>query len=342
MTRSALEVRIHDSSISIWQDNARDESFRTEVYAELIRQMRGRGWSIRRDPNIYKNYRCLNADHRRGARGTLGCQIEIAGRVVKVEFWSTTAAQDNRHGRRFDFNKKKRMSHIDGLRVDLEFMRITRWLQTLQAEPIKVSRSGDDHLSPLHRIARRYAESWHTDKKLGRPVCGYASYKKSADGAELKHGQTVWFAHWDGRIHRGAAFYNINNMWWVIAGGELRNQACFHLYTKPPADIRTKRNEKQRRRRLERELETAVARMDFERACVLKRILFGTEQAYLIWACDKQLYYRSQYSGYATDRISAGKYTRAEAEAECRRVPHELEMVCPDGSHVRFDGKAAA
>lgn len=60
----------------------------------------------------------------------------------------------------------------------------------------------------------------------------------------------------------------------------------------------------------------------------------------MIWARDKQAFYRTQYAGYTGDRIAAGKYTQAEAEAECRRVPHELEMVGPDGVHVRFDRPA--
>ena len=95
------------------------------------------------------------------------------------------------------------------------------------------------------------------------------------------------------------------------------------------------------RSRLEKELSIAVERMDYRRAQVLKLILFGSEQTFMIWARDHQAYYRPQYAGYTADHISAGKYTRAEAEAECRRVPHELEMVCPDGSHVRFDRKEA-
>lgn len=338
--RPQIDLNIFDTHIGIWQDNARDETFRCEIYAELIRQMRARGWSIKQDRDIRKNYPILSPDHREGARGTLRCSIKVTGRVVEVNFWSVTSAQDNRHGRRFDFDKMKRMrSHLDQLRVELEFKRITNWLMTIA--PVKVTRRDDHGLSPMHQIAKNYAESWHIDKTLCRPWSNAEYNRKSKDGAMLEHGQVVWFADLKGRIVRGTAFYNINNMWWVIAGGELRNQACHELYAKPPADLRTKLHKKLRRRRLERELEIAVQRMDFQRADLLKRILFGTEQAYMIWARDKQMYYRAQYSGYAVDRISAGKYTKEEAEAECRRVPHELEMICPDGTSVRFDKRAA-
>lgn len=339
MTRPALAIRIHDSSIGIWQEDARDASFRTDIYAVLIRAMRSRDWSIRRDPRIWHHYRSISADRRMGARGTLCCSIEITGRVVKVEFWSVTAPQDNRNGRRYDFDKMTRMSYLDRLRVELEFERICRWLETLA--PVKASRSAEHHLAPMQRIEKRYAESWHTDKALGHPHWNYDYNRKSSDGMLLEHGQTVWLADRKGRIIRGRAYYNINNMWWVIAGGKLLNKGCHAVYASPPADLRTKQNERERRTRLEQQLSVAVARMDFRRAEILKGLLFGGEPAFLIWARDHHAFYRSQYAGYTTDRINAGKYTKAEAEAECRRVPHELEMVCPDGRHISFDKRAA-
>lgn len=339
MTRAPLEVRIHDAGISIWQDDARDASFRSSIYAPLIRELRARGWSIKRDPNVHRRYRIISPDHRLGARGSLCCAIEIGGRVVKVEFWSQTAPQVNQYGRRYDFDKLARMHHLDRLRVELEFKRIHRWLQGLA--PVTLSRSSDHHLAPMQYIEKGYAESWHKDKVLGRPHWNYDYNRESKDGALLEQGQTVWLADRKGRIIRGMAYYNLNSMWWVIAGGRLLNETCGALCVKPPANLRTKRNERSRRSRLEGELSVAVQRMHFQRAEMLKRILFGTEETFMIWARDKHLYYRPQYAGYTSDRISAGKYTRAEAEAECRRVPHELEMVCPDGNRFSFRTKEA-
>ncbi|MDB5618542.1 hypothetical protein [Tardiphaga sp.] len=337
--REPIDINIYDSHIGIWQDNAQDASFRSDVYAALIRTMRARGWSIKLDPRIHRSQRCISPNHREGARGTLRCEIEITGRVVKVEFWSTTAPQINRNGRRYDYDKMRRMSHIDSLRVELEFRRITRWLETLA--PVKVKRSPDRDMPAMQRIEARYAESWHKDKALGRPTWSSDGQRKSADGALLEHGQIAWLTDYKGRIIRGTAYYNLNNMWWAVAGGELFNRGSHEFYTQAPPDLLTKRNDRARRSRLEAELSVAVQRMDFRRAQTLKTILFGEAPTFMIWARDHQAYYRSQYAGYASDSLHAGKYTRAEAEAECRRVPRELEMVCPDGSHVRFDRKAA-
>ncbi|MGJ5163213.1 hypothetical protein [Bradyrhizobium sp. HKCCYLR1051] len=333
--RKPLTINIYDSHLGIWQDDARDPSLRTAIYAPLIRAMTRRGWRIRADPHTLKHYRCISKDHRLGTRGTLHCEIEIAGRTVKVEFWSDTAPQINPNGRRYDFDRLSRMAYLDRLRVELEFKRITAWLDGLA--PVTVKRATARTLPPMQRIAESYAASCHTDKALGHSQWHGDDNRRTKDGALLEQGQTVWLADATGRIIRGAAFYHLNNMWWVIAGGELRNEACHDLYALPPQDLRAKHNARRRRSRMERELATAVERMDFARAQLLKTLLFGAAPAFMIWARDKRAYYRAQYSGYTADRITAGKYTQAEAEAECRRVPHELEMVRPDGLHIRFD-----
>jgi hypothetical protein len=338
--RPAIRIRIHDASIGIWQERADDPTFKTEVFGRVIRHMRDRGWKIGQDKDVHRHYRILSPNHRMGERGNLRCAIRLSGRVVDVDFWSITAPQINRHGRQHDFDKMQRMHHIERLRVELEFIRIVRWIETIA--PVTVDRSIDSDTSAVMRIAKSYAESWHSDKALGHPVCTYDYNRKSADGTLLEHGQTIWTRDHKGRVIRGTAFYNINNMWWVVSGGTLHNKGSHDLSTSAPADLRRKENQRLRRQRLEAELSSAVQQMNYLRAEVLKQIIFSKEPVFMIWAKDHNAYYRSTYSGYTTDRIAAGKYTRAEAEAECRRCPSDLEMVGPDGVHVSFAQAVAA
>lgn len=338
-TRPPISVVISDAHLGIWQEDARDNTFRTEVYAELIRRMRARGWSIGRNPSVHRHYRCLSANNRLGARGTLRCSIEIFGRKVSIEFWSPTAPMTNPNGRRYDFDKMKRMAHLDSLRVQLEFRRVIAWLETIA--PVTLERRGDQDLTPMERIEDSYKKSWHSDKELGRPACKSDNDRTSNDGALLEHGQAVWLEDRKGRIIRGTAYYNINNMWWVVSGSEIRNESSRSIFAACPGDLRKKRNDRLRRVRLEGELCSAIQGMEFRRAQIIKTIIFGDEPCYMIWARDHRAYYCSQYSGYSADTSGAGRYTRAEAEAECRRVPHELEMVCPDGTRVSFDRSVA-
>jgi hypothetical protein len=175
---------------------------------------------------------------------------------------------------------------------------------------------------------------------LGRPRCDHDYNRKSGDGQLLEHATTVWFIDRKGRIGRGTAYYNLNNMWWVVAGSELLNLSSGQIFCRPPTELRLKLNKRQRRARLEAELAVAIRRMHFLRAETLKRILFGDQPTFLIWARDHDAYYCSNYSGYTKDTIAAGRYSRAEAEAEVRRVPHELEAIGADGERIRFERAA--
>lgn len=337
-----VSVNINDTSFGIWQDHADDPTFRTELFLPILRQLKRRGWQVATDLYVKEHFPSLSKDNRIVTRGDLVGSVELTGRVIKIEFWATTWPIDNRNGPRYDFRKLSRMNYLDRLRVSLEFRRAIAWLRKRASVTVKDRNErgiGRGASTAMEFIAADYAESWHKDKDAGRPLPGpYPRNYTSADGAPIEQGATVWFSHTDGRIHRGHAFYNLNNMWWVVCGPYvLRNLGAHELFCRAPADPRAKRNERQRRLKLEAELASAVRRMDFARADKMKRILFGNDAPWMIYARDHSAYYRANYCGYTTDTISAGRYTREEAEREARRVPHELEIHGPDGERIRFD-----
>ncbi|WEK05726.1 MAG: hypothetical protein P0Y65_05585 [Candidatus Devosia phytovorans] len=342
----SVKVNINDSSVGIWQDCADDPTFRSEIFQPLLRQLKRRGWQVSVDADIKSRYPSLSKNNRIVTRGDLVGSVELTGRVIKVEVWATTWPIDNRNGPRYDFRKLSRMAYLDRLRVLLEHRRIVEWLRgrtDVTVKDLNAGRVCRGASTALKFIHDGYDESWHRDKIAGRPLPGpYVRNFTSADGLSIEHGSTVWFAHTDGRIHRGTAYYNLNNMWWVVCGPYvLRNLGAHELFCNAPANLRAKHNQRQRRLKLEAELSSAVRRMDFVRADQLKRILFGNAAPWMIYARDHNAYYRANYSGYTTDTISAGRYTRDEAEKEARRVPHELEIHGPDAERIRFDRAAA-
>lgn len=342
----ALTLNLHDTSLGIWQDDPNDPTFRSEIFEGLLRQMKARKWKVTADPEVLKRHRCISPNYRVASRGELRAEISICGRHIELKLWAETWPIDNPNGHRYDFGKRDRLRYLDRLRVVLEFRRIEAWLRTFCAVTvtdrnltIRVGRGG---LTALEAIEANYATSWHSDKALGRPICWSDYNAKSSDGALIEHGATVWFKDHGGRIGRGTAYYHINNMWWVVSGRwARRNLGSHEIFVHQPADLRRKRNDRLRRERLERELARAIRLSNFRRAETLTRILFGDQPTFRIWARDNSAYYRANYSGYTTDTIAAGRYTREEAERECRRVPHELEMESPDGRRTRFDREAA-
>ncbi|PTM61876.1 hypothetical protein [Phreatobacter oligotrophus] len=333
--RAPIELRMHDTHIGIWQASAHDPSFRDEVYGGLIRLMRARGWTIGQDPHTRRHYACLSPNHRLGRKGDLRCSIQLAGRSITVEVWAETWPLVHSNGHRYDFDKLQRMTYLDRLRFLLERRHIAAWLRTIA--PVTGAEPPRKPLPPMDTIAREYRTSWHKDKAIGRPVCTDDRNRTSADGALLEHGQTVWMRDRSGRWIRGQAFYRINNVWFMVAGSDLHYPGCFQLYAKAPADPREKRNARLARERLEAEHRKAVANHRYRRAEILHRLICEGTAVWRIWSRKNDAWYRTGCAGYTTDRSTAGLYTRAEAEAEVRRVPHNLEAHGPDGAVFRVE-----
>lgn len=339
MTRAPIDIRIHDSSFGIWQGNANDQSFFTDVFQPLVSRFKKRGWIVTADPETLERYRSLSKFTRLAVKGDLRAHIEIRGRCIDVKFWSEAAKSGgNRNGKKYDFDKMERMPYLDLQRVRLEFRRMEAWL--LSIAPVKVTRTDISKLSPMQLIEKGYAESPHTKKELGRPTWSSDSSRQTADGLLLEHGQKVWFRNECGRFFSGTAYYNINNMWWVIAGGARRNKSSHELHAAQPADLRSKVHKRNRRDTLERLLRKAIIGRDYRRAETLDNILFAGEPVYLIWSRKNDAYYRTNYSGYANNKLDAGRYTRAEAEAEVRRVPHHLEAHGDNGEIIKIEDAA--
>lgn len=329
-----LEVRLHDTNIGIWQDDANDPSFRSEIFRPLVAFMRRQGWTLGPCPKTTEHYPSLRHDHKLAQNGELRGSVGISGRHIEVDLWAETWAQTNRNGHRYDFDKRQRLDYLDRLRVQLFESRIIAWLE--RRANVTVTRCEKPRLA-MDRIAKAYAESCHTDKVLGRPVCDYDYNRKSADGDLIEHGQIVWTTDSKGRIVRGRAFYNINSMWWVVlAKDKLTNESCGHIYTAPPADLRWKRNLRHRRERLERLIAAAVAASDFRRAETLTRIAFADQPVWRIWSRKNDAFYGPQYCGYTSDTNLAGRYTRDEAMSEVLRCPHILHAIGPDGRREDF------
>lgn len=328
-----VELRTHDTSIGIWQDDPNDPTFEKEIYGGLNRFLRDLGWTVGRDPKIHQHYRILSPHHRLAKCGDLRAKIKLSGRVVEVEVWAETWPIDNRNGREYDFNKLKRMNYLDRMRFRLLRRRIAAWLEeraiVTVSEPGRSELPSPGGITATEYIARCYAESVHKDKELGRPAPKYAYNWTSRDEKVIEHGATVWFLDQKGRICRGTAFYNLNNMWWIVVGTYgLRNLSSHEILVEKPDGLRVKRNERARRQRLEAELSRAMIAMNFGRAATLRRVLFDDAPIFLIWSKEKQAYWGSCSAGYTADASRAGRYLRDEAE---RIVgPHEdLTIIDP-------------
>jgi hypothetical protein len=345
-TERSLTTRIYDTTFSIWQDNANDPSFRTEIFDGVKKWLRRRGWTLSIDRKEIAHYPHLRNDQRVCFKGPLRAILSISGRHIEFNVWSESWIADNCHGHRYDFNKREKMTYLERLRTDLEFRHFEKWLAkraTIARDKHSELRPSAHAVSALDAIKAAWAKFGHCDPNFGRTVCNYDYNRRSNDGELLQNGQKIWFRDIRGRLRQGVAYYYLNSRW-IIATSPwtVEYTDCHSILTKCPANPRLKDNDKTRRRRLEEELISAIHAMNFNRAEQLRKIRFGDAELFMIYNKEKCAFYRPVYAGYTEDKTYAGKYTRAEAASETRRAPDVLRAVTLAGVTVDLSHALAA
>lgn len=278
-------VSFHDASLSVWEEPEHvdpdwERQFKHDVFARIVQQLNRLGWTCEVPPDMVRQYGASFArNHRHCRKGDLQADLRLGGRHIELTMWQDVANVSNPNGGRHDFEKERRMPYLLRLEMERTRRRIRDYLchvfDGYVFAPPTLPR-GFGALTALEWIEQDNRACWHYKPELGRRDGEDRSYNNtSADGDCVRHGGRVWTTDWKGRVITGTAYYNINNMWWVVTGKyDCRNVASFQIHTRPPADLRVKRNATQRRQRLERELALAAKAMNFERATVLRDLLY--------------------------------------------------------------------
>lgn len=338
-------VRFGDAAIYISEEGiskARDQggwagekawcrAYKQQVFARIIQQMKRIGWKVGPWADA-KEYKAIANDHRTCSKGEhLHAELSVSGRCIKLEMWQSanTPTRPDHQGR-YEWNKEAIAPYLLRLEMERTRRRIRNYLCNVftgytfeEAKPGRGSRRGLKPPTAMEYLAGCYAESWHfkgdwpawveSHSRQGLVGC-FNSNRKSADGKLLEHGQRVYFTDRKGRMQTGTAYYNINNMWWVVSGKyAVTNEASFDLWGDNPGDLRRKRNDRLRRNQIEKQLNNAMAAMNFERAAVLRDIIYPpNEPVFCLWHQEHKAYHRAGFSGYSTEQLQAGKFTRDE------------------------------
>lgn len=336
-------VNFGDASISVWEEGiskarvaggyagekAWERQFKRQVFARIVQTLNRLGWTCVVPDEYIKQYGVSFArDRRECHKGDLKGWLDVSGRHIKFEMWQgvNTPTRPDRGGR-YEPNKEGCMPYVLRLEMERTRRRIRDYLCNVFSGYVFEPKSRGIYPKPLEmtaleRIQGYYSESWHFKGDMAdylkRNGCErLPSYNAmSRDGVMIEHGQRVWFYdEYTGRMKTGTAYYNINNMWWVVTGKyDYTNVGNGSIYTSCPGDPRVKNNDRRRRARLEGLLADAVKRMDFKRAELLKNILFPTKEPLYLIRSKKEggSYFAPNYSGYRKSQIDAGKYTRDE------------------------------
>lgn len=322
------EIRFTDAAIRIseegiaaaraaggWEGAQKwEREFKHDVFKRIVQSLKRIGWTVGKQHHIF-----IGNHSRYCTKGNLKADLRVAGRCIDLEFFQNVNAPDRPDNEgRYQYDKEKHMPFLLRIEMERARLKIRDYLCNVftgyvfkQPDP----KRGPNGLTALEYIQADVRACWHYDKSLDRRSGEESSHNnRSADKSIVKHGARVWFADSKGRICTGTAFYNINNMWWVITGRyDAHNVASFEIYTSRPENLRIKRNARQRRLRLEAELARSVKAMKFERASQLRDLLFpGDPALFNVWHDEHQLYHCAGFCGYTSDQSQAGKFTAEE------------------------------
>lgn len=322
-------VTFHDAEIRIWEEGlnphmswedrqAWQRQYKRDVFARIIQTLNRLGWSVGRQHHIF-----TTNDARFCQKGDLKGDLKISGMQIEFKmFQSVNCPNRPDNEGRYESNKETCMPYVLRLEMERTRRRIRDYLCNVFAGYTFKNDKPPLHSKPLQLTAiecieKRYAESWHfkgKDWDTYKARAGMSYNLKSADGVSLEHGQRVWFFDSKGRLCEGTAYYNINNMWWIVTGRyDYTNEGTHNIYARCPDMPRLRRNANLRRKRLEQELKQAVASLDFKRAHTLKTILYPNEPTlYAIWHKAHKVFFGIGYCGYRKNLADAGHYTRDE------------------------------
>jgi len=262
--------REHDTTLSLWLEEPEDPAI-VEVRNRWVRQLRARGFHVQPDRETRERYPALKKHHHEGWKGHLQFKLRLAGRSLELTFFQDLV-HTNPNGGQYDFGKRGKMPYLMGKLYELERHKLVELMAAHGYTFIPdIRRRGIDFVEHERaELADFQGQHFYTRK--------WERYNiTSAAGRELTDGDVVYFRDYGGRMLRGIAYRNINNMWWVLLPcGSVHNRAAFELWHREDItrDLRGRQIPvKHAEETLRRRLADAVKAEEFERAALIRDAL---------------------------------------------------------------------
>lgn len=258
----------HDAFLGVWTERNHD----TMTYFLVRRLLRRAGFTFHLDPEVRKRYKCISKDYHAGSCGDVHFVSQIYPAGFRFQFYENVI-RDNPCGGLYHFDKMAKAPYLWRLRVTLIRRKIGKLLARLGFTDA-TDRPPADALGWV-RHERAKQDAFQRTTVHEPPAYG----SDDAEKRPLRDGEIRYFRDWNGRLLRGPVYHHINNMWWVLVSPtEVRNMACFDLFTFDPAKHKRKENVNAIRR-MKDTLKKVVDREDFERAICLRDEIKRREQS---------------------------------------------------------------
>ena len=247
------------------------------LYRTALTTMQQIGASVGKDPRIEKDYPILSPRHDYGNWFGLEFKAEICVGYFKLEFYQNVTPSENRNGGYYDFNKYEKFPYLMRIRLKVAIKHLIAALSPLCEHTITFT---DVTKYAEERILKEYKESCHVrfhiatldDAQLTLSDYDLIRNNKDRDEKEIVCGQTKYFYGYDGYLHRGKVYFNLNNMWWVVENDTtLRNIACFELFDRTDEPIRRQLKPEDQIAKLKSERKRQIEKENFLRCNAIQK-----------------------------------------------------------------------
>lgn len=209
-------------------------------WLSIIRFLKKRGFSVKENETYKKHYSCLSKFHKIGFKKDVALLMEISASSITVEFgniqnlWKDMAQSfwDDPNDERFT-----ELNYLQTIAVKLEIKKLMQFCEKYNLNFVPE----DSDLSPEERIINKLKINSHIHGKIN--CLNDIKDSITTDSYDWKHnsndknkkkiicGEVKYFYdYFNKRLSYGVVWHNINNMWWVICSGKLRNIASFDLF----------------------------------------------------------------------------------------------------------------
>jgi len=208
--------------------------------------MSDKGFQVGRDPRVEKDYKLISKDYWYGRKGNLEFKARRYPRGFEIQFFQNIVFE-NQSGGYYDFDKYEKMPYLIRLSMVNTMNQIERVVISLGTTKTHGKTMSDFELAEdqikFNYMSRLHKPQKNMDFNLDEVKHGQPDNNcLDRDKKRMENGETKYFRDHSGRLARGKAYHNINNMWWVIINKrELRNEACFELFDPVKEDFNRRR-----------------------------------------------------------------------------------------------------